>query len=57
MGELLKVPPEKLKWISIDFTLEEDLCLLSCDGNLYFVDPKSGELISKVSLGLEFSTP
>lgn len=57
MSERLKIPKEKLKWACFDFTPEEDLVLITTDGNLYLIDIKSGEFKENgVSLGLEFQS-
>jgi hypothetical protein len=37
------------------FTQEEDLCLISADGNVFLIDPLTGDDREKpVSLGAEF---
>jgi hypothetical protein len=31
------------KWIAFNFTDEEDLFIISDEGMIYFIDPKTGE--------------
>ena len=46
---------DKLRWASMHFTQEEDLCLISADGNVFLIDPLTGDDREKpVSLGAEF---
>lgn len=57
MPEKLKQSADKLKWVSFEFTIEEDICLVNSDGTLYLMDPKTGELRDNpISLGLDFAT-
>jgi hypothetical protein len=49
------VTSEKMRWACFGFTSDEDLCLVSTDGTLYLVDPRTGDFREKpVTLGLEF---
>ena len=57
LSDKLNVPKEKLRWAFLQFTPEEDLLLISSDGNLYLIDPKTGDDKEKpISLGTEFSS-
>lgn len=57
MAEKLNVSSEKLRWVCFEFTSEEDLLLISSEGVIYQIDPKSGEFLDKKppTLGIEFS--
>ena len=55
LAKKLETAKEKLKWASLSFTPDEDLCLLSSDGTLFLIDPLTGEDKEKpTSLGPEF---
>lgn len=43
LPEKLKIPRERLRWASLHFTPEEDLCLVSADGLMFMLDPMTGE--------------
>lgn len=46
-----------MKWAYFDFTSEEDLLLVSPDGYIYQIDPKTGEFKDKgIYLGPEFTS-
>ena len=57
MADKLNTTADKLKWVCFDFTSEEDLLLISSEGVVYLIDPKSGEFLDKKppTLGFEFS--
>jgi len=44
-----KIPDlrENQRWVSFDFTDEEDLFIVSDDGMMYFIDPKTGDFRDK----------
>jgi len=49
-----KIPSlrENQKWVAFHFTEEEDLFILSDGGELYFIDPKTGEFRDKEPIKL-----
>jgi hypothetical protein len=57
MAEKLNVSSDKLRWVCFDFTSEEDLLLITSEGVIYLIDPKTGEFQDKKAptLGIEFS--
>lgn len=43
VAELLKLNADKMKWACFEFTPEEDLLLISTEGYVYLLDPKTGD--------------
>jgi hypothetical protein len=58
MAERIGVAPDKLRWVCFEFTSEEDLLMITSEGVIYLMDPKTGEFLDKKAptLGIEFST-
>ena len=55
---MLKISPDKVKWPGFEFTPEEDILLVSGEGQVYLFDPKTGDQKDKdktILLGAEFS--
>jgi hypothetical protein len=55
ISEVLKIPRERLRWAALNFTPDEDLCLISADGKMYIIDPLSGEAKDALPLGDDFN--
>ena len=40
---MLKINPDKVKWPGFEFTQDEDILLISGEGQVYLFDPKTGD--------------
>lgn len=55
LAQKLGTSSEKLRWACFDFTAEEDLCLVTAEGVLYLIDPKTGDFRDQpMTLSVEF---